>query len=79
MRRKDVSYSAHTADVSCPEIDKFQTAMCHGRRAKGFFLAFDDTEEAPREIDHFFNDDHAVIAPGIAQEILRGHIARKVA
>jgi hypothetical protein len=42
-------------------------------------VAFDYTEDALREIDRFFKDDHAVIVPLTVQEILDEQIARKLA
>jgi hypothetical protein len=65
--------------VGRPDIDSFETAMRRSRREKGFFVAFDYTEDALREIDRFFKDDHAVIIPLTVQEILDEHIARKLA
>jgi hypothetical protein len=53
--------------------------MRRSKREKGFFVAFDYTEDALREIDRFFKDDHAVIIPLTVQEILDEHIARKLA
>jgi DNA modification methylase len=65
--------------VGRPDIDSFETAMRRSRREKGFFVAFDYTEDALREIDRFFKDDHAVIVALTVQEILDEHIARKLA
>ena len=65
--------------VGRPDIDSFETAMRRSKREKGFFVAFDYTEDALREIDRFFKDDHAVIIPLTVQEILEEHIARKLA
>ena len=65
--------------VGRPEIDSFETAMRRSNREKGFFVAFDYTEDALREIDRFFKADHAVIIPLTVQEILDEQIARKLA
>jgi hypothetical protein len=65
--------------VGRPDIDSFETAMRRSQREKGFFVAFDYTEDALREIDRFFKADHAVIIPLTVQEILDEHIARKLA
>ncbi|MCU0771580.1 MAG: restriction endonuclease [Verrucomicrobia bacterium] len=65
--------------VGRPDIDAFQTAMRRSKRDKGFFVAFDYTEDALREIDRFFKADHAVIVPLTVQEILDEQIARKLA
>jgi hypothetical protein len=56
----------------------FETAMRRSKREKGFFIAFDYTEDALREIDRFFKADHAVIIPLTVQEILDEQIARKL-
>ena len=53
--------------------------MRRTKREKGFFVAFDYTEDALREIDRFFKDDHAVIIPLTVQEILGEHTAKKLA
>ena len=65
--------------VGRPDIDAFETAMRRSKREKGFFIAFDYTEDALREIDRFFKADHAVIVPLTVQEILDEQIARKLA
>jgi hypothetical protein len=64
--------------VGRPEVDQFETAMRRSRREKGFFVAFDYTEDALREMDRFFRDDHAVIVPLTVREILDEQIARKL-
>lgn len=64
--------------VGRPDIDAFETAMRRSKRDKGFFIAFDYTEDALREIDRFFKADHAVIVPLTVQEILDEQIARKL-
>jgi DNA modification methylase len=64
--------------VGRPDIDAFQTAMRRSKRDKGFFVAFDYTDDALREIDRFFKADHAVIVPLTVKEILDEQIARKL-
>ena len=64
--------------VGRPDIDAFETAMRRSKREKGFFIAFDYTEDALREIDRFFKEDHAVIIPLTVNEILDEQIARKL-
>ena len=61
-----------------PDIDAFETAMRRSRREKGFFVSFDYTEDALREIDRFFKEEHAVIIPLTVREILDEQIARKL-
>jgi DNA modification methylase len=65
--------------VGRPEIDAFETAMRRSKRDKGFFVAFDYTDDALREIDRYFKADHAVIIPLTVKEILGEQIARKLA
>ena len=65
--------------VGRPDADAFETAMRRSRRDKGFFVSFDYSEDAFREIDRFFKADHAVIIPLTVREILDEQIARKLA
>lgn len=65
--------------VGRADIDAFETAMRRSKREKGFFVAFDYSEDAMREIGRFFKDDHAVIVPLTVREILDEQIARKLA
>lgn len=65
--------------VGRPDIDAFETAMRRARREKGFFVAFDYSDEALREIDRFFRQDHAVIVPLTVRDILDEQTARKLA
>jgi hypothetical protein len=65
--------------VGRPDIDSFETAMRRSKRKKGFFVAFDYTEDALREIDRFYKDGHAVIVALTVPEILDKQIARKLA
>ena len=37
--------------VGRPDIDAFETAMRRSKRDKGFFVAFDYSDDALREID----------------------------
>ncbi|KAB2947173.1 MAG: hypothetical protein KJ057_14290 [Phycisphaerae bacterium] len=46
-------------------------------RAKGFFVAFDFSTDAPRKIDAFFRRSGKVIVPLSVREILHEEIARK--
>ena len=64
--------------VGRPDIDSFETAMRRSKREKGFFVAFDYTEDALREIARFFKADRAVIVPLTVREILEEQIARKL-
>ena len=62
-----------------PDVDQFETAMRRVGREKGFFVSFDYSEEALREIDRFFREEHRVIVPLTVAEILHEHLARKLA
>ncbi len=60
-----------------PDVDAFEM-----RRAKcetGFFVSFDYSSDAMREIDRFFREEHRIIVPLTVQEILEEEIARKLA
>ena len=46
---------------------------------KGFFVSFDFTSDALQEIESFFKRSHKVIVALTVQEILDGHIAKKLA
>jgi hypothetical protein len=65
--------------VGRPDIDSFETATRRSKRDEGFFVTFDYTEDALREINRFFKADDAVIIPLTVQEILDEQIARKLA
>ena len=62
-----------------PDIDAFQTAMNRENRTKGFFVAFDYTQDAVDEIEAFYRREHKVIVAFTVSEILEGYIARKMA
>ncbi len=64
--------------VGRPDIDKFEAAMMRERRTKGFFIAFDFTSEALREIDQFFRREHRIIIPLTVREILEDSLAKKL-
>jgi DNA modification methylase len=65
--------------VGRPDIDAFETAMLRANRTKGFFVAFDFSSDAEREIDSFFRRTGCVIIPLTVQDILEEQIARKLA
>jgi len=62
-----------------PDIDAFEAAMMREDRMKGFFVSFDFTSDALREVDAFFRREHRVIIPLTVREILEESIARKLA
>ena len=65
--------------VGRQDIDLFETAMERSKRAKGFFVGFDYTSDAEREIDAFFKRTGHVIVPLKVKDILNEEIARKLA
>jgi DNA modification methylase len=61
-----------------PDIDKFEAAMMRTKRKKGFFVGFDFSSDALREIDQFFRREHIVIIPLTVREILDETIAQRL-
>jgi len=61
-----------------PDIDAFETAMRRAKCEKGFFVSFDYSEDAMREIGRFFTEEHRVIVPITVRDILDEEIARKL-
>jgi DNA modification methylase len=64
--------------VGRPDIDAFETAMRRAKCEKGFFVSFDYSSDAMREIDRFFKEEHRIIIPLTVREILDEEIARKL-
>ena len=65
--------------VGRPDIDKFETAMQRAGRKKGFFVAYDFSQDSLTAIDGFFRNQHTVIVPLTVREILEERIAQKLA
>jgi hypothetical protein len=61
-----------------PDIDSFEAAMMRANRTKGFFISFEFSSDALREVDAFFRREHRVIIPLTVREILEESIARKL-
>lgn len=61
------------------DIDLFEAVMTREDRTKGFFVAFDYTRDALREIDGFFRKSGKAIIALTVREILDEEIARKLA
>lgn len=61
-----------------PDIDAFETAMRRAKCEKGFFVSFDYSSDAMREIDRFFREEHKIIVPLTVREILDEAIAKKL-
>jgi DNA modification methylase len=62
-----------------PDIDSFEAAMLREDRTKGFFISFEFSSDALREVDAFFRREHRIIVPLTVREILDESIARKLA
>ena len=64
--------------VGRPDIDAFETALRREKCEKGFFVSFDYSSDALREIDRFFREEHRIFVPLTVREILDEEIARKL-
>lgn len=64
--------------VGRPDIDAFEAVMTREDRTKGFFVAFDFTTDALREVDGFFRRTGKVIVALTVQEILEEELVRKL-
>jgi hypothetical protein len=65
--------------VGRPDIDSFEAVMTREDRTKGFFVAFDYSTDALREIDAFFRKSGKVVIALTVREILDEEIAKKLA
>jgi len=65
--------------VGRPDIDSFEAVMTREDRTKGFFVAFDYSQDALTEIDAFFRKSGKVIIALTVNEILEEQIAKKLA
>jgi hypothetical protein len=65
--------------VGRPDIDAYETAMERANRTKGFFVAFDYSEDALTEIDRFFRKTGKMIRALTVRDILDEQIAKKLA
>ena len=64
--------------VGRPDIDSFEAMMIREDRQKGFFVSFDYSTDALREIDAFFRKHHKSIVALTVREILDEEIAKKL-
>ena len=62
-----------------PDIDSFEAVLARENRPKGFFVAFDFSEDALTEIDRFFRQSGRVIVALTVKEILEERIAKNLA
>jgi len=65
--------------VGRPDIDSFEAVMTREDRTKGFFVGFDYSADALREIDAFFRKSGKVIVALTVREILDEQLAKKLA
>jgi DNA modification methylase len=65
--------------IGRPDIDSFEAVMSREDRTKGFFVGFDFSSDAMREIDAFFKKTGKSIIALTVREILDEEIARKLA
>jgi len=65
--------------VGRPDIDAFEAMMTREDRKKGFFVSFDYSSDARREIGAFFKKSGRIIVALTVQEILEEEIAMKLA
>jgi len=65
--------------VGRPDVDSFEAVMTREDRAKGFFVGFDYSDDALREIDAFFRKSGKVIVALTVREILDEEIAKRLA
>jgi site-specific DNA-methyltransferase (adenine-specific) len=64
--------------VGRPDIDSFEAVMTRADRTKGFFVGFDYSADALREIDAFFRKSGKIIVALTVREILEEQIAKKL-
>ena len=62
-----------------PDMDAFETAMRRANRTKGFFVSFDYTEDAEREVTRFWKEEQRTIILLTVKELLDGNFAHKLA
>jgi len=64
--------------VGRPDIDAFEAVMIREERTKGFFVAFDYSQDALDEISRFFKQTGKAIVALTVKEILDEQIAMKL-
>jgi len=57
--------------VGRPDIDSFQTAIRRDKRSKGYFVAFDFTDGAIKEIQRLQKDGDVDIVPVTVNQLLQ--------
>jgi hypothetical protein len=76
---KSAAAPTPAASVVRPHVDSFEAVMTREDRTKGFFVGFDYSDDALREIDAFFRKCGKVIVALTVREILDEELARKLA
>jgi site-specific DNA-methyltransferase (adenine-specific) len=61
-----------------PDIDAFETAMRRAARTKGFFVSFDYSEDAEREVTRFWKEEQRTIILLTVKELLDGNFAHRL-
>jgi hypothetical protein len=69
----------HKDRVGRPDIDAFEALMTREDRTKGFFVAFDCSQDALTEVDAFFRKSGRAIVALTVREILDEQIVKKLA
>jgi len=64
--------------VGRPDIDSFETAMKRQKRDKGFFISFDYTSDALKEITRALREEGLEIIPITVHEILDEEVLFKI-
>jgi len=65
--------------VGRPDIDTFEAVMAREDRTQGFFVSFDYSQDALREIQAFLKKTGKIIRPITVKDILDEQIAYKLA
>ncbi len=65
--------------VGRPDIDSFEAAMMREDRTQGFFVSFDFSSDAMKEIQAFLKKTGKIIRPITVKDILDEQIAYKLA
>jgi ribosomal protein S6 len=67
------------AQVGRPDIDAFEAVMMREDRTQGFFVSFDYSQDAMKEIQAFMKKTGKIIRPITVKDILDEQIAYKLA
>jgi hypothetical protein len=65
--------------VGRPDIDAFEAVMMRENRTQGFFVSFDFSSDAMREIQAFLKKTGKIIRPITVKDILDEQVAYKLA